>query len=141
MTDIKTTIQKASEAGNIALSAADEYVSLFHPDIFGKQKKSESAEDDFFLMADTLKRSAEIFFECASEILMLEEVSAVKSPNTATDLHKKAVLLSEINDLVIAPFLKEIYEEALNPTVDVGKIKNAAYVFSVKIKNYIIKIV
>ena len=137
MTDIKTITQKASAEGTNALSATEKYVSLFRPDIFGKQKKSESAEDDFFLMADVLKLSAEIFFECASELLVSEEAIALKSPETAAILHKKAVLLSGINDLCIEPFLKDIYGEAIKPTVDVGKIRQLANAFSVKLKNYI----
>jgi hypothetical protein len=136
--EIKVINEKAANAANNALNAAKKYVSLFRPDIFGKQKRSDNAEEDFFRMAEELKRESEIFFECAEAYLLLEE--KLEAAPESQDLHKKAVLLSEINDLCTEPFLKRIYSEALNPTVDVGKIKRSAEIFSVKLKNHMARI-
>ena len=131
---IKKIYSNAESASNSALSAVRKYISLFRPDIFGKQKQGNNAEENFFAMAEELKHASEIFFECAEECLLLE------NDTEDQELHKKAVLLSEINDLCIEPFLKEVYEEALKPTVDVGKIKRSADTLSVKLKNYMTRI-
>jgi len=140
---IKAINEKAADAANGALKAAEKYVSLFRPDIFGRQMRSASAESDLFDMSEKLKCASETFFECAEACLLLEEeLEAEPERNEERkSLHQKAVLLSEINDLCIAPFLKDVYVEALKSTVDTGKIKRSAEVFSVKLKNYMTRII
>jgi len=136
--EIKNIKEKAANAAKNALKASEKYVSLFHPDIFGRQRRSYTSEEDFFRMAGELKVCSEIFFECSEEYLFLEE--KLETVAEYQNLHKNAILLSEINDLCVEPFLKDIYREALKDTVDVGKIKRSAETFSVKLKNYMTRI-
>ena len=139
----------ASKSQKIIIKA-NEYVSSFSPDIFGRQKPSDLDEENYFGLYREVSSVSDAFSDTALCLSRLEEeakelYSNGPSPNIRDlidSIHKRSLLCSRAEEQCFSPYLKGVYEALgldceQRADINVGMIRNLTHGFSVNLKEFI----
>ena len=139
----------ASKSQKIIIKA-NEYVSSFSPDIFGRQKPSDLDEENYFELYREVSSVSDEFSDTALCLSRLEEeakelYSNGPSPNIRdliALIHRNSLLCSLAEEQCFSPYLKGVYEALgldceQRADINVGMIRNLTHGFSVNIKEFI----
>lgn len=133
-----------------AIKEANEYVSCFSPNIFGRQPARDSDEENYFKLYRSVSSVSDSFSSVAVSLSQLEERAKelyARNPlseieKLITSLHECARICSLVEEQCFSPYLNGIYKVLgldfdSRADINVGAIRNLTHGFSVNLKEFI----